>query len=130
MDETLPTRLQSVAELDDFLSRPSPGLVAFMRELDGDLMIVGAGGKIGPTMARLAKRAVDAAGVRKKVFAVDVAPMDALAAAGIETLRCDLMDLDAVAQLPTPRNIVYMIGREESAALCVRKPGPCERLGR
>ena len=112
MGDTLPARLETVAELDELLSRPSPGLVAFMRELDGDLMVVGAGGKIGPTMARLAKRAVDAAGVRKRVIAVDVAPLEALAAAGIETIRCDLMDLDAVARLPKPRNIVYMIGRK------------------
>lgn len=112
MDSTLPTRLQNVAELDELLSRPSPGLVAFMRQLDGDLMVVGAGGKIGPTMARLAQRAVQAAGVRKRVIAVDVAPLDGLAAAGIETLRCDLLDLDAVARLPKPKNIVYMIGRK------------------
>jgi nucleoside-diphosphate-sugar epimerase len=112
MDETLPTRLQSLAELDELLSRPSPGLVAFMSQLDGDLMVVGAGGKIGPTMARLAQRAVAAAGVRKTVFAVDVAPLEALAAAGVETIRCDLMDLDAVARLPKPKNIVYMIGRK------------------
>jgi nucleoside-diphosphate-sugar epimerase len=60
----------------------------------------------------LAQRAVAAAGVRKKILAVDVAPLDALAAEGIETHRCDLMDLEAVARLPKPRNIVYMIGRK------------------
>jgi nucleoside-diphosphate-sugar epimerase len=112
MDQGLPARLQNTAELDDLLSRPSAGLVAFMRTLEGDLMVVGAGGKVGPTMARMAKRAIDAAGVRKRVIGVDVAPLDALAGTGIETVRCDLMDLDAVAKLPKAKNIVYMVGRK------------------
>lgn len=112
MDKALPARLASVAELDELLSRPTPGLVEFMRRLDGDLMVVGAGGKVGPTMARLAKRAMAAAKVPRKVIAVDVAPLDALAAEGIETHRCDMMDLDAVATLPKPKNIIYMIGRK------------------
>ncbi len=112
MDEGLPARLGSVAELEEFLSRPSQALAAFMKTLEGDIMVVGAGGKIGPTMARMARRAADAAGVRKRVIAVDVAPLDALAAAGIETVRCDLMDLEAVSRLPRVRNIIYMVGRK------------------
>lgn len=112
MDSALPMRLQSVGELDDLLSRPSAALVAAMRSLEGDLMVVGAGGKIGPTLARMAQRAVAAAGVRKRVLAVDVAPLDALAGTGIETVRCDLMDLEAVAKLPKAKNIVYMVGRK------------------
>jgi nucleoside-diphosphate-sugar epimerase len=112
MDDSLPAELRSVAELDEFLSRPSPGLVASMRRLDGDLMVLGAGGKIGPTLARMAQRAVAAAGVRKRVVAVDVAPLDSLAAAGIETMRCDLLDLEAVARLPKVKNVVYMVGRK------------------
>jgi nucleoside-diphosphate-sugar epimerase len=112
MDHGLPARLRNVAELDEFLCRPSAALVEFMRSLEGDIMVVGAGGKVGPTMARLAKRAVDAAEVRKRILAVDIAPLDALAAEGIETVRCDLMDLADVGNLPKAQNIVYMVGRK------------------
>lgn len=110
--DSIPARLTSVAELDELLSRPTPALVDAMRALDGDIMIVGAGGKIGPTMARTAKRAIDAAGVSKRVVAVDIADLSYLEEEGIETLHCDLLDLDQVAALPKIKNIVYMIGRK------------------
>jgi len=71
MDQALPAKLTSVAELDELLSRPSAGLVSFMKQLDGDIMVVGAGGKVGPTLTRLVQRAITAAKVQKKVVAVD-----------------------------------------------------------
>ena len=108
----LPDVINTVEELDEVLSRPSEALVEFMGELDGDIMILGAGGKIGPTMARRAKRAVDAAGVSKKVIAVDVVELPTLAAMGIETHTCDMLDLDAVAKLPDATNLIYMVGRK------------------
>ncbi|MFW6146094.1 MAG: NAD-dependent epimerase/dehydratase family protein [Planctomycetota bacterium] len=108
----LPDVINTAEDLDEVLSRPSEALVAFMGELDGDIMILGAGGKIGPTMARRAKRAVDAAGVDKTVIAVDVVELPELAAMGIETHTCDMLDLDAVANLPDATNIVYMVGRK------------------
>ena len=112
MDQALPAKLTSVAELDELLSRPSAGLVSFMKQLDGDIMVVGAGGKVGPTLTRLVQRAITAAKVQKKVVAVDVAPLNSLAAEGIDTHRCDVMDLDAVGKLPKTKNIVYLIGRK------------------
>ncbi|MBT3374333.1 MAG: NAD(P)-dependent oxidoreductase [Lentisphaerae bacterium] len=108
----LPEKIASVDMLDDLLSRPSPALVEAMRQLEGDIMVVGAGGKIGPTMARMAKRAVTEAGVEKDIIAVDVVPLPELEAAGITTLTCDFLDIDAVDKLPEVKNIVYMIGRK------------------
>jgi len=109
---SLPQRFNTVQELDEFLSRPGEALVQFVKGLKGDVMILGAGGKIGPTMARLARRAADAAGVRKTVYAVDVVDLPALAAEGIKTIRSDLLDLEAVQNLPKVENIIYMAGRK------------------
>jgi len=108
----LPDRISSVEELEEFLSRPSESLVEFMKILEGDLMILGAGGKIGPTMCRMAQRAVEAAGSSTTVYAVDVIPLPELEKAGIRTLACDLLDLDAVGRLPRVENIVFMAGRK------------------
>jgi len=110
--QNLPDVIDSVQQLDEILSRPSDALVRFMGELAGDVMILGAGGKIGPTMARMAKRAVDAAGVDKNVVAVDVVDLPDLAAAGVETHACDMLDQAAVDALPKVENIIYMVGRK------------------
>jgi nucleoside-diphosphate-sugar epimerase len=83
-----------------------------MKRLNGDVMILGAGGKIGPSMARMAARAVAAAGTKKKVYAVDVVDLPALAKEGITTLKCDMMDLKAVEALPKVENVIFMIGRK------------------
>ncbi len=108
----LPDVINTVEELDELLSRPTPGLIESMRTLDGDILILGAGGKVGPTIARMAQRAIKAAGVKKEVFAVDLFPMPALEADGIRTITCDMLDLDAVARLPKVENVVFMIGRK------------------
>ncbi len=110
--QTVPKTINSVEELDELLSRPSESLIAFMKRLSGDIMILGAGGKVGPTMALTAKRAVDAAGVKKKIIAVDLLPLPALKAKGIETISCNMLDLDAVSKLPQVENIIYMVGRK------------------
>jgi dTDP-4-dehydrorhamnose reductase len=108
----LPSRIGNVEELADFLSTPSKALTDYFSSLDGDVMILGAGGKVGPTMAMMAHRACQAAGGRQKVIAVDVAPLENLAGAGIETIQCDLLDLEDVKRLPKCRNIVFMAGRK------------------
>ncbi len=110
--QTIPKAINSVEELDELLSRPSESLIAFMKRLSGDIMILGAGGKVGPTMALTAKRAVDAAGVKKKIIAVDLLPLEALKAKGIETIACNMLDLDSVSKLPQVENIIYMVGRK------------------
>ncbi len=108
----LPGTIDTVRQLEELLSTPSEPLIELVKSLDGDVMVLGAGGKIGPTLARMAKRAVDAAGAEKQVCAVDLADLPALADAGIRTITCDLLDLAAVEALPRCGNIVYMAGRK------------------
>ncbi len=110
--QSLPKVINSVEELDEVLSRPTPALVESMRCLSGDIMILGAGGKVGPSMARLAQRAIAEAGVKKKVLAVDVMPLTSLQGTGVETIVCDLLDLDAVSKLPKVENVIFMVGRK------------------
>jgi nucleoside-diphosphate-sugar epimerase len=108
----LPTTINTTAELDELLSRPAPATVELMRRLHGDILILGAGGKIGPSLARTARRAAQAAGVRKEVIAVDLAPLPGLAAEGVCTVACDLLDPSAVESLPRAANVIFMAGRK------------------
>ena len=110
--KTLPDRFETVRQLEEFMSTPSEHLVEYLRGLGGDIMIIGAGGKIGPTMAMMAGRAIEEAGVQKKVYAVDVQPLKSLEGKGIATLQCDLLDRKAVDRLPQVENIVFMAGRK------------------
>ena len=79
----LPKTINNTEELEELLSRPSEKLIDFMTKLDGDIMVIGAGGKMGPTMATMAKRALDAANIDKKVIAVDKENQRALLGAGL-----------------------------------------------
>jgi nucleoside-diphosphate-sugar epimerase len=103
------------ARLEDLLSEPTPALIETMRRLDGDVLVLGVSGKMGPSLARLAKRASDAAGVRRKVIGVarfTGAGEEPLRAHGIDTIRCDLLNEEAVAQLPNVANVVFMPARK------------------
>src|SRR5580658_11002565 len=107
----LPRRFDGPDELDEFLSRPSRVLAADLAAIDGDIMVLGVGGKIGPTLARLARNAAPA----KRVIGVarfnEKGLRESLEACGVETIACDLLDRVAVAALPQVRNIVFMAGR-------------------
>ena len=85
-----------------------------MEKLQGDLVVLGAGGKMGPGLARMAKRASDAAGVHRRVIAVsrfsDPAARQGLQAAGVETVSCDLMNPSALRLLPNAPNVIFMAG--------------------
>lgn len=104
----------SVEELEELLSRPPDSVVAAMAALDGDLAFLGVAGKMGPTMARMARRAIDLAGVNKQVFGVsrfrDSAVRERLESWGIRTIACDLLDEEAVARLPDAAQVVSMSG--------------------
>ena len=63
-------KIKTESELEELLSRPDQETASAMAVLDGDLLILGAGGKMGPSLARLARRAIDQAGVKKRVIAV------------------------------------------------------------
>jgi len=102
--------------LEELLSRPTPAVVETMRNIDGGLLILGAGGKMGPSLARLAQRASGEAGGERRIVAVarftNPGLEAALRAFGIETLRCDLFDAGQVAALPDLPNVVFMAGQK------------------
>jgi len=110
------TEINSVPELEEFLSRPSEADIAAIARLDGDLLILGAGGKMGPSLARRARRAAEKAGVRKKIIAVARFPDNqlraSLASEGIETLPVDLLDPGALSKLPDIPNVIFMAARK------------------
>ena len=98
------------------LAQPYPETVEYMGRLQGDLIILGVAGKMGPSLARLAKRACEVAGVQKRVIGVsrfsDPTQRRQLENAGIETISCDLADPVAVARLPKCENVIFMAGRK------------------
>jgi nucleoside-diphosphate-sugar epimerase len=107
--------IQSEHELEDRLSDPPAGVVETMGSLQGDVILLGVAGKMGPTLARMAKRASDQAGVRRRVIGVSRFTGGAeaeLQEHEIETIRCDLLDEEAVARLPDAPNVVFMTGRK------------------
>jgi nucleoside-diphosphate-sugar epimerase len=114
--DTLPATIAGECELETLLSEPTDRLVGMMARLDGDIVVLGASGKMGPTLARMAKRAADAAGPPRRVIAVsrfgDPSREAALEAHGVETIRCDLLDERAVARLPAAANVIFMTGRK------------------
>lgn len=112
----LPHHVDDVESLEELLSRPSPALVHDLAAIEGDILVLGPGGKMGPTLVRLARRAAP----QKRVVAVarfsEPGLRDALERRhGIETIACDLLDRDAVARLPRFANVVFMAGRKFGA---------------
>lgn len=105
-------------ELEERLSRPSAAAVADLAGLPpGDVLVLGAGGKMGPSLARMARRAFDAAGQSdRRVVAVarfsDPDSRAALEAGGVQTLRADLSDRAQVAALPDAGSVVFMAGQK------------------
>lgn len=103
-------------ELEDRLSQPSAADAAAMAALDGDLLILGVAGKMGPSLARRAVRACEAAGVRRRIIGVarfsTPQVQRELQDAGIETIAADLLDPAALAGLPDVPNIIYMAARK------------------
>jgi dTDP-4-dehydrorhamnose reductase len=108
------SRIENVAELETLLSEPTPHTIDTIARLDGDMLLLGVAGKMGPTLARMAKRASDQAGTRRRVigaarFSDDRIEVQ-LRALGIDTIRCDLLDTDAIAKLPDVPNVIAMFG--------------------
>jgi nucleoside-diphosphate-sugar epimerase len=106
---------RSETELEDALSEPTTQVVETLARLPGDIILLGAAGKMGPTLARMAKRASDAAGVKRRVIAVSrfsSGGEKAFTAHGVEAVRCDLLDEEQVERLPFAANVIYMPGRK------------------
>src|SRR5438552_7580149 len=105
-----------VAELEERLSRPKAADVSAMAGLDGDLLILGAGGKMGPSLAVLARRAADQARIKKRIIVVsrfsDDNLRDQLSSQNIETIACDLLEPGALAKLPDIKNVIFMAARK------------------
>jgi nucleoside-diphosphate-sugar epimerase len=110
----LPHTIVDVERLDDLLSEPSAGAVATLSRLEGDLLLLGVGGKMGPTLARMARRASDAAGTRRRIIGASrfsSGPLEGqLRQHGIETIRCDLLDPAQLDRLPDVPNVIFMTG--------------------
>jgi nucleoside-diphosphate-sugar epimerase len=111
---TLPEIVRTEEALDELLTRPRAELVSFIKEVSSPLLLLGAGGKMGPTLAVLARRAAESAGHKLEVIAVsrfsDPGARRWLEERGVKTLNCDLLDATAVRELPEARDIVYLVG--------------------
>jgi nucleoside-diphosphate-sugar epimerase len=114
------TRLPPVSEeeLDEHLSEPRDATVAALAAVPGDVVVLGAGGKMGPTLARMAMRAFRRAPsvTHRRVVAVSRFTSNTaervLREAGVETVHCDLLDRESVARLPDAPNVIFMAGQK------------------
>ncbi|MCF8467014.1 MAG: NAD-dependent epimerase/dehydratase family protein [Sneathiella sp.] len=111
----LPDRFENVAKLEDFMTRPVPGLAEDLAKAPGAITILGIGGKMGPTLAKMAKRADP----NRRIIGVarfsEAKLRDDLEAFGIETVACDLLDEAAVRQLEVTENVIFMAGMKFGA---------------
>jgi nucleoside-diphosphate-sugar epimerase len=109
-----PASIADVDQLEDLLSEPTEGVIETLARLEGDLIVLGVGGKMGPSLARMARRACNAAGVRRRIIGVSrfsSGPLEGqLRSWGVETVRCDLLDPEQLARLPEAPNVVFMTG--------------------
>lgn len=107
---------QSEEELEELLSRPDERLLSSVADLAGDLVILGASGKMGPSLARMARRALDETGHRGRVVAVarftDPGSRELLESAGVETIPCDVLERAAVEALPDAGDVIFMAGHK------------------
>jgi len=107
-----PSAPRSDAELEELLSRPPAGLQPALANTPGNLVVLGAGGKMGPSLARMAKRADPT----RRVFAVsrwsNAAAAEALERDGVTVLHADLLAPDGLARLPDAPNVVFMAGQK------------------
>jgi hypothetical protein len=104
------------AALEDRLATPSAADIACLRALSGDIIILGVSGKMGPSLARLVRRAADQAGTARRVIGVarfsDPAARRALDTDGVETIAADLLDARSVAKLPVAPHVLFLVGRK------------------
>lgn len=108
--------IQTESQLESYLSEPTDEVISTIASLEGDILILGVGGKMGPSLAKLAKRAIDSAEIDKKVIAVSRFSTPgiqlSLIDAGIETIIVDLLREDNLRDLPDIQNVIFMAGRK------------------
>jgi nucleoside-diphosphate-sugar epimerase len=111
-DMNLPARFEDVAHLEEVMSRPSDALSKDLGRAPGDIMVLGVGGKMGPTLARMAKRADPSRRVIGVARFSQPGLRGELEQHGIECIEADLLSRDALAALPHAPNVVFMAGRK------------------
>ncbi len=107
---------ENVEALEEFMTRPSPELAADLARAAGDILVLGVGGKMGPTLARMAKRAAPERRVIGAARFSEAGLRAKLEAWGIECVACDLLDRSAIERLPRAPNLVFMAGHKFGAA--------------
>ena len=112
----LPDTINSEEQLDEVMSCGSPDLIRMMKEITGDIIILGIAGKIGVQLARAAVNAIANAGASNRVIGVsrfsDQKARKKLDQLGINTIKCDLIDRDLVGKLPKAPNVIFMAGKK------------------
>ena len=103
-------------KLNELLTTPSEALIEDMKRIKGDITVLGAGGKMGPTLCVLAKNAIRAAGVQKRVIAVsrgsDPIAIELLQKNDVEFVACDLLDKESLYALEETENVIFMAGKK------------------
>src|SRR5215471_5308651 len=102
--------IETDEQLDEALTRPSDRDRAAVERLRGDILLLGAGGKMGPTLAKRVRRASNKPNVIAVSRFQSEAARQELETAGIETLSCDLLDQASVARLPRVENVLFLAG--------------------
>ncbi len=109
-----PDKIKNEAELEELLSRPSAETVELFKKLDGDILFMGIAGKIGPSLAHMAKRACLEAGIKKRIIGVsrfsNPAEKDLIESWGIDTIQGDLLDRKYLESLPKVKNVFFLAG--------------------
>ena len=111
---TYPDKISDIAALEDLLSQPTEASVKMCSDLEGDIMFLGIGGKIGPMLARMTRRACDKAKLNKSIYGVSLFESDEqrkqIEDMGIETFHGDLLDADFIKSLPKAKNVFFLAG--------------------
>ncbi len=106
--------------LEDMLSNPSDVLIQEFKQLEGDILILGVGGKMGPSLAKLAVRAAMESGVKRKIYGVsrfsDKQLKNDLESSGVLTIEADILDDQALESLPNVEHVIYLVGRKFGTA--------------
>ncbi len=109
-----PDKINNEDQLEELLSRPGTELSKMFLRVDGDIMFLGISGKIGPSLAKMARRACENAGVKKRILGValhiDPEHQKSFGELGIETIQGDLLDKDFIESLPVFRNVFFLAG--------------------
>ncbi|SFG40682.1 Nucleoside-diphosphate-sugar epimerase [Pontibacter chinhatensis] len=109
-------RMKDLEKLEYELLSPSDKLLQDMAKIKGDIILLGIGGKMGPSMGKLARRAVEEAGLNKRIIGVsrfsDGRLRDELESHGIETIAADLLNEEELMKLPDVENVLYLAGNK------------------